>query len=114
MRFPEVAFAYLHGSALDELPFHDLDLGVYLVGEAAQRPTDQALTMGRTLSGIVRVPVDVRALNEAPIPFRYQVIRGRLLFCRDQELHSRFLEHTISRYLDMQPLRRRAIREAFG
>ncbi|MFO8240829.1 MAG: nucleotidyltransferase domain-containing protein [Dissulfuribacterales bacterium] len=112
--FPEIAFAYVHGSILDDLPFHDLDIGIYLTGEEAMEPTTKALDTGQILSRELKIPVDVKALNQAPVPFRYQVAKGYLLFCRDEELLSRFLEDTISRYLDMKPLRRKAIKEAFA
>jgi hypothetical protein len=59
-----------------------------------------------------RPPVDVRVLNQAPFGFRYHVFRGRLLFSRDEALRTHVVERTVSRYLDLKPLRQRALKEA--
>ena len=38
------------------------------------------------MSKLVRLPVDVRALNTAPVTFRFHAVRGRLLAARDEGL----------------------------
>jgi hypothetical protein len=58
--------------------------------------------------------VDVRILNVAPVSFLYHVLRGQLLFCRDDEILAEVTERTISRYLDIAPLVRRGAQEAFA
>jgi hypothetical protein len=60
------------------------------------------------------MPVDVRGLNVAPVSFLYHVLRGQLLFCRDNARLAEVMEQTISRYLDIAPLVRRATQEAFS
>ncbi len=109
----DVAFAYLHGSFLDGARFHDVDVGVYLIGPAAEHAR-RALALSDRLSSEVGLPVDVRPLNDAPVSFRFHVVRGKLLFSRDDETLADLIERTVQQYLDMAPLLRRATVEAFG
>jgi hypothetical protein len=109
----EVAVAYLHGSFVLEVPFRDVDLAVYFVS-GVPHPDERALILGERLSRLVRLPVDVRALNTAPVTFRFHAVRGRLLAARDEEFLSDVLEDTMRRYFDVAPVLARATREAFG
>jgi len=113
---PEVAFAYAYGSFLENRPFHDIDVGIYVVGmearEAGSLALDLALELESALAKVRRFPVDVRVLNWAPLGFCYHVLRGRLLFSRDEDVRVRWTTHILSRYLDLKPLRHRALKEA--
>jgi predicted nucleotidyltransferase len=109
----DVVFAYLHGSFLDGARFHDVDVGVYLIGPS-ETHARRALELSDRLSSEVGVPVDARPLNDAPVSFRFHVVRGKLLFSRDEETLADLIERTVQRYLDMAPLLRRATVEAFG
>ena len=111
---PLVVFAYLHGSFLTGGAFHDVDVGVRLAA-----PTDGhlllALDLAERLTGEAGFPVDVRALDDAPLAFRFHVFRtGRLLLSRDDEGLADCMERTMREYLDIAPLARRAAVEAFG
>jgi len=61
------------------------------------------LELSNRLSNDFGIPVDVRPLSFASIPFKYQAIRGRLLFERDQDLTAQFMEKTVRQYLDIKP-----------
>lgn len=112
--YPEVAFAYLYGSFAGNLPLHDIDVGVYLTGIGEKESTSYSLTLSQTLSREVKVPVDVRVLNFAPVSFVYQVIRGILISDRNEELRVHVVEETVRKYLDLKPIIYRGIKEAFG
>ena len=58
--------------------------------------------------------MDVRILNLAPLSFLYHVIRGKLIFEKDEEIRVRVVEQTIARYLDLKPIIWKGIKEAFG
>jgi hypothetical protein len=58
--------------------------------------------------------VDVRVLNFAPVPFVYQVIRGMLIFDRNEDLRVHVVEETVRKYLDLKPMIHKGIKEAFG
>ncbi len=109
----DVSFAYLFGSFLEERRFRDVDVGVYLT-EAAAGSADRALVLAERLGRATGYPVDVRVLNDAPLTFLFHALRGRVLLCRDEERLSEILERTAQRYLDIEPILRRATREAFA
>ena len=111
---PEVAFAYLYGSFAEGEAFHDVDVGAYLRPPAPEAPTLRALDMAQRLSARVRLPVDVRILNAAPVTFLYHVLRGRLLINRDPDLLGDVMERTIADYLDIAPVLRHYTKEAFA
>lgn len=109
-----VTFAYLYGSFMESQPFHDIDVGIYLENVRADRVGATALDLAQRLSEKARIPVDVRILNVAPVSFLYHVLRGQLVFCRDDGVLAELMERTVSRYLDIAPLVRRGTREAFA
>lgn len=108
-----IKFSYLYGSVLDSNTVHDVDVGVYLrESEATSAAT--VIDLSNRLTAIIGMPVDVRVLNEAPLPFVYHVLRGRLLFCRDEECLTEMLEDVPRRYLDLAPLLRQGTKDAFA
>ncbi|MDP1946707.1 MAG: nucleotidyltransferase domain-containing protein [Nitrospirota bacterium] len=111
---PAVAFAYLHGSLLDSETVHDVDVGLYLRESDAERSAAVTLDLSARLTAAAGLPVDVRALNEAPLPFLYHVLRGRLLVCRDEDLLTTMLEDVARRYLDLAPLLHQGTKDAFA
>lgn len=111
---PTVDFAYLHGSFLDTQPFHDIDVAVMFVRDAAPDITGAALALGDRLERIIGHSVDVRPLNRAPLTFQFKAARGRLLACRDEDRVATFVEYLLPRYFDLAPRLDRATREAFA
>ncbi|MGB9904548.1 MAG: nucleotidyltransferase domain-containing protein [Desulfotomaculales bacterium] len=98
---PEICFAFLHGSFLDDLSSRDLDLGVYF--DPALAPDaifDLVLELSFELTALLGLPVDVHALNRAGSGFCYHVTRGLLLVSRDDQLAYDFMERTWLDYLD--------------
>lgn len=112
-RQPDVSFAFLFGSSLTEPAFHDIDVAVYL-SHSAVGPTARALEIAEQLTQALEIPVDIRPLNEAPLPFVFHALRGRLLVSRDDERLATLIEETVPRYLDIEPIIRRALQEAFA
>ncbi len=118
--YPDVAFAYVHGSFAGQGPFRDVDVAIYLA-PGAPVPGERTLIMSQELGdGISRTrhlhvvpPFDVRVLNQAPLGFCYQVLlRGKLVFSRDESARVGWIARIVERYLDLQPLRRQALKEA--
>ena len=110
-RRPDVSFAYLFGSAAERNVFRDVDVAIWTTPEA--RPFAD-LDIAATLSRRVQWPVDVRRINDAPVPFLFHALRGHLLVVRDESLLSGVMERTARQYHDMESLLRRATREAFA
>ena len=60
----------------------------------------------------VRVPADVRSLNNSPLGFVYNVLKsGVLLLDRDEAARADFEGLTYKRYFDFQHLRKQYLRE---
>jgi predicted nucleotidyltransferase len=100
----EVVFAYLYGSFLDEdLPYHDVDVAVYLDPTWASGRDlfeyEMALSVDLTLA--LHAPVDVHVLNEAPLGFQHSVLyRGEVLFSRSDEHLTDFIERVGLGYME--------------
>lgn len=109
-----IQFAYIFGSFTDETPIHDIDVGILVKDISKRKMTRFALELGGFLTENLKVPIDVRILNFAPIPFSFQVIQGKLIYAPDMEAHSEFVENIIRRYLDIKPVLTRAAREAYS
>ena len=109
-----IEFSYLYGSFTEDLPFHDVDVGVYLAEIEESETTRQAINLAQMLSTRLKMPIDVRILNFAPVSFLYHVIRGDLIAAKNDMLHSRVVERTVQKYLDLKPIILKTIKEAFA
>jgi predicted nucleotidyltransferase len=110
---PEILFAYLHGSAVEGLPYHDLDVALYLEPShpAARDSFDYEMRLSVELTQSLSFPVDVHALNQAPLGFQHCAIQGDLLLVRDADQLSDYLESIARRYMEFAPLGRRYLLE---
>lgn len=109
---PGIVFAYLHGSFAMGAPFHDVDVAI-LAEEASAGLPSRMLDLTDRLSQHTGYPVDVRALNDAPVAFQFRVLHGTQLVSRNDERLADMIERVGRRYLDQEPVVRRATREAF-
>ncbi len=108
----EIIFAYIHGSFIDAYWFKDLDIAVYLdEKKVSKKALDYELTLSVELEKTLKLPVDVKILNNAPLSFRYKVTKGEVIFSRDEEKRYTFLEDTWHRYLDFDPVEKEFMRE---
>ncbi len=112
-RRKEVAFAYLYGSFLSAAWFRDVDIAVFVDEKRVDRKEvlDYEISLSLELEKELRLPVDVKVLNYAPLSFRYEVTKGEVIFSRDEEARFTFLEKTWHRYLDFAPVERQFIEE---
>jgi len=57
------------------------------------------------LSNKISIPVDIQVLNEAPLPFKYNVfMRGALIYSKDEGLRLKVVEEVIRKYIDFKEL----------
>jgi len=116
-RESEIVFAYAHGSFVQDGPFRDLDVAVFLdpafLPEADFR---YEMQLQSRLENAVKSPcaVDARILNKASLSFQYHAIRGRLLLDRKPDVRVSFSTYVVSRYLDIEPILRHHTKEAFA
>ena len=91
---PDIIFAVAFGGFLEDRPFRDLDIGVYLsrVARAAEDVIEASLyaeDLASELSGVADLPVDVVVLNHAPPWLLYRALRGKVLVDKDPILRAR-------------------------
>ena len=107
----DISFAYVFGSVLERDAIRDVDVAVWTTPGSA---TFVDMDLAASLSRLVRLPVDVRRVNDAAVPFLFHVLRGRPLVVRDELLLAAIMERTARQYHDMASLLRRTTREAFA
>ena len=120
----QIYFAVLYGSAAASTPdregeasrerhFHDLDVAIWVDEEVLgpRKWLAWAARLEAKLQRAVDYPVDLRILNDASLPFRYNVSRGIPLLINDKETWYHFLERTWDEYLDFQPVAMAYLRE---
>lgn len=115
MQAEGIHFAYIFGSFMDDdIPFHDIDLGVFFVGNSRLQMSEDANNLATILSRKTGYPVDVRVLNNAPVSFVYNVLKGKLISERNEDIRCQVMENTVRSYLDMKPILYLATKEAFS
>ena len=108
---PDVQFGVIFGSFIERNRFRDVDLGVWTTETAGSRVD---VDLAARLSEELGLPIDVRLLNKAPVPFLFHALRGRAVTVRDERLLAELMERTAREYHDRAPLLQRATREAFA
>lgn len=95
---PDVVFALLHGSAREGAVRQgsDVDIAVYLT----RRPS--LATYRRIWDAVATVvhgaETDVGVVNGAEPVFRFEALKGRLLFTRNREAYCAFFSRTCREY----------------
>jgi predicted nucleotidyltransferase len=115
----EVAFAYLHGSALSSGNPRDLDVAAFLFPLRFEKlDCDGEVNIGfaipleMELEGILGEKVDFQVLNGAPLSFRHRVVSaGLLVIDKDSSLRSDFEYLSRVEYFDFRPRRQEYLKE---
>ena len=96
---PDLVFCVVMGTAKDGVvPSHsDLDLACYVAGDRCSLQTRQAIE-GVVFETCGSVRCDLGVLNHAEPVYRYEALKGRLLFTRDEETWLRFYSLTSREY----------------
>jgi uncharacterized protein len=110
----KIGFAYLHGSFTEKDAFHDIDIAVFLK-ELPESKVEYELALETKLIQVTGRTVDLRILNDAPLSFRYHVIKqGVPLIIKDENERVEFQEVTVSRYFDFAFFRAIYLKETLG
>lgn len=100
----DVAFAYLFGSFADGTATDrsDIDIGVYFLKSTQTERFSLTLTMEVKLDQIFKTDrTQCIALNDAPSTLGYDtILKGKLLFNKDDNLLADYEIHTLSKYFD--------------
>ncbi|OYT74700.1 MAG: nucleotidyltransferase [Armatimonadetes bacterium JP3_11] len=110
---PEIRLAYLMGSFLTDRPFRDIDIAVYLEPELLQSVDllRYCFQLADELERVVRYPVDVHRLNDAPCGFRFEATRGIVLVSRDESFRIDWTVRTWQEYCDFEPHQRQMLQQ---
>ncbi|HON82583.1 MAG TPA: nucleotidyltransferase domain-containing protein [Caldisericia bacterium] len=105
----EVKFSYIFGSFLSNLPFEDIDIGIYLDDDFIKNinKIDYILNLMIFLEEKFKgIEFDVVILNDLPFSFLFHIIKeGKLLFAREKDKYFDFVLYVINHYLDMKEVR---------
>ena len=95
---PEAVFALLHGSAKDGCvgPNSDIDIALFVEGTTSLELYLRGQEAVRAV--ISEAEADIGILNHAEPVYRFEALKGRLLFCRDQETYLTFFTRTCREY----------------
>ncbi len=96
---PMVIFAYLIGSATKSCvvePGSDLDLALYISGKPSLELYERCAVVCEECVGNVRC--DVGILNNAEPVYRFEALKGRLLFTRDTDAWLNFYSKACREY----------------
>lgn len=99
----EIIFCYIHGSFLDDYPFHDIDIAVYVDQKKIkpQQAFDYSFQLSLNLSGEIGLEIDIQVMNYAPLGFQHSVFKnGKLLFSKDENLRLNLIESASLEYID--------------
>jgi predicted nucleotidyltransferase len=111
---PEILFAYLFGSFVEEEKFCDLDVAVFLQDEQLLKDwLTYRIDLSSDLQKETECAVDVVVMNVASNHLIHSIAKGMVLIDRDEQFRSEWIERSLSRYFDDQPTRRRAVAELF-
>lgn len=99
IKHPEILFAYLYGSYVEGVAYHDIDVAVFL------KPTpedifDYEMVLSVELTRTIKKSVDVHVLNHASLGFHHSVLRGELLFAHEEDSLTDFIEHVNGEYME--------------
>ena len=100
----DILFASLHGSFAEGRPFRDIDIAVF-VEEAKlskEKTLDFEISLSIKLEESIKMPIDVKIINYAPLAFQYCSTAGVVLMCRENDLRVDFLTKMGSLYRNVQ------------
>ena len=77
-----ILFVYIFGSFVHSETFSDIDIAIYVKGNTDIK---KEFALENELESELKIPVDVRIINDAPISFVYNVLNDKILIKRSEE-----------------------------
>lgn len=109
IRRKEIEFAIIFGTFISELPFKDIDIGVYLNKSLIKKinKIDYIINLGSIIEEKLKVyKIDLVILNDLEFTFLYHVFKeGKLIFARNKEKYYEFVIYVIENFLDFKVFR---------
>ena len=97
-KLSEVIFCFLMESSVSGTvkAYSDLDLAFYLSEKPSYKFYGKAMDVVRSVVPDVRC--DIGVLNAAEPVYRFEALKGKLLFTRDEEFYTAFFSRTCREY----------------
>ena len=96
LQYQEIIFACVHGSFIKSDKFRDIDIAVFT---SAKQDFYFESDLSHELSSLTGFDTEVRIINRAPVAFQMAVLKdGLLLFSRDEDIRTDFVEEVGKRY----------------
>ena len=95
---PQICFALLHGSAKDAQVKQgsDIDLALFIEGQPTLELYEKVSKCAEVIAPSIHC--DIGILNNAEPVYRFEALKGRLLFFRDEEQYLNFFSLTCREY----------------
>jgi len=111
---PELQTAYVFGSFISDESFSDIDIGLLTSSPISDRLTYE-LNLEIGIEMHIKLPVDIRVLNKAPLSFCYSVIRNKkVILDRDANFRAEFESIVLRQYFDFFPFHKRYLSEVLN
>jgi predicted nucleotidyltransferase len=108
---PELLAAYIFGSFVTDKPFADIDLALFVGSRVIDALSFELITENK-IEHLLRVPVDVRVMDNAPLSFQYQVIHdGKRIINRSPNVIADYEGQILKQYFEISRFRRRYLKE---
>ncbi len=106
-----ISFAYIFGSFVSENDFKDIDVAVFVSSDGGGSPLKLELKLEGEIGDAIHISTDVRVINNAPVPFVYNVLKGGIMIVdKNKSLRSDFEGLIYKKYFDFQHLRNEYLR----
>lgn len=103
------AFAYVFGSFAAGERFRDIDIAIYRYNDLN---LETEIKIEQKIASTLKLPVDVRIINKAPIAFIYHVIQeGKVILDHNPDLRADFQSLVLKKYFDFKHLRHEYLQE---
>jgi len=107
----EILTVYIFGSFISAQSFSDIDIGIIAAMDLS-KPLEFELELENRLEKVIKFPVDVRILNQAPISFAQNVFRaGRVIIDKNPNMRADFEGRILKQYFDFSPFQQRYLQE---
>lgn len=96
LNYMDILFAHVHGSFIKSDKFRDIDIAVFTSG---RRDFYFESDLSHELTSLTGFDTEVRIINGAPVAFQMAALTdGLLLFSRDEDARTDFIEEVGKRY----------------
>jgi len=110
-QYDEIFSVYIFGSFISKRHFSDIDIGI-ITDMDLNKTLDFELKLENRLEKLIKYPVDVRILNQAPISFSQNVFRaGRVIIDKNPNMRADFEGRILKQYFDFSPFQQRYLQE---